>query len=121
MAEIHTTGKEGENLAVEFLKAKGYKILATNWHFGKMEIDIVAQDNDFIVFVEVKTRHSTLYGEPENAVNRDKQRFLVRAAQAFIEIKKIEWEARFDIISVIFSSTGHNINHIPNAFYPTLQ
>lgn len=120
MAEIHETGKNGENIAAGYLKDKGYEILATNWRFGKMEIDIIARNKDFIVFVEVKTRHSTSYGEPEMAVTRDKQRFLVRAADAYIQIKKIQLEARFDIVAVVFSSSGTKINHIENAFYPTL-
>jgi len=120
MAEHLDFGKQGEETAKNFLVGKGYKILDTNWHFGKMEVDIIATDKNFVVFVEVKTRSSTVYGEPEVAVTRDKQRFLIRAADAYIQKKGLINEARFDIVSVVVAHGKTTINHIEDAFYPTL-
>ena len=115
-------GKKGEEIAAEYLQKKGYKILETNWRFGKNEIDIVARDNTgrYVVVVEVKSRHSNYGGEPETAVTRDKQRALIRAANAYIRIKNLQDEIRFDIVSILISKEGEKINHIEDAFYPML-
>ncbi|HNX07026.1 MAG TPA: YraN family protein [Bacteroidales bacterium] len=120
MAEHNDLGKEGEDLVAKFLAEKGYRILARNWRFGKDELDIVAETDSHVVFVEVKTRSNIIYGEPEEAVTTKKQRFLIRAANAYIEKNNCTKEARFDIISVILPSQPVHINHIEDAFYPTL-
>ncbi|MBW6491255.1 MAG: YraN family protein [Lentimicrobium sp.] len=120
MAEHNDLGTIGEDIAVKHLHDNGYIILSTNWRFGKDEIDIIAEKGDFLVIVEVKTRASSGYGEPEVFVNQAKQRFLVRAAQAYLEKNNVEKETRFDIISVILNNTTKKINHIEDAFYPVL-
>ncbi len=120
MAEHTELGKKGEEIALMHLKKNSYKILKTNWRFGKEEIDIIAEKDDYLVVVEVKTRQSTYYGEPEIAVNKQKQKILVRAAQAFVERYSIDLEVRFDIISIIISSDKTITKHIEDAFYPTL-
>jgi putative endonuclease len=120
MAEHNDIGKAGEVLAQRHLKDKGYKILETNWRHGKDEIDIIATNDQYLVIVEVKTRQSNRLGEPEISVNRDKQRFLVRAADAYVQRHNIDIETRFDIISVLLKSENATINHIVDAFYPTL-
>jgi putative endonuclease len=121
MAEHNELGKKGEEMAREYLICKGYKILATNWRFGNDEIDIIASHGSFIVIAEVKTRRTSTFGEPEEFVTKQKQKFLIRATGAFIEQKKINEEVRFDIISVLVSGTRWQINHIEDAFYPTLK
>jgi putative endonuclease len=121
MAEHIETGKTGEARALEFLKEKGYKILDTNWRQGKYEIDIVANDKDCLVIVEVKTRHSTFAGEPEIAVDKQKQRTLIFAANAYIRTNHIVSETRFDIIAVLMNGEEARLHHIPDAFYPTLR
>lgn len=121
MAEHNDTGQKGEEIARKFLAAKGYKILATNWRFGKEEIDIIARHKDFIVIVEVKTRSSAFLSEPDFTVNRNKQRLLVKAANAFLTQKNIDLEARFDIISVLLlPNQPTRIEHLEDAFYPML-
>jgi len=120
MAEHNDIGKAGEVLAQKHLKENGYTILETNWRHGKDEIDIIATDGKFLVIAEVKTRQSNRLGEPEISVNRDKQRFLVRAADAYIQRHNIDLEARFDIISILLKNEKATINHIADAFYPTL-
>lgn len=120
MAEHNDLGKLGEDLAAAFLIEKGYKILFRNWRYMKDEIDIIAETEKYVVFVEVKTRSTAVFGEPEAAITKTKQKYLIRAANAFIEEKNITKEARFDIISVILPSQPVSINHIEDAFYPTL-
>ena len=86
----------------------------------RTEIDIIAQDRDFLVIVEVKTRQSTYFGEPEVFVNKTKQRSLISAANDFIAKRNIDIETRFDIISIVISGDTIHIDHIEDAFYPTL-
>jgi putative endonuclease len=121
MAEHNETGKKGEELAVNFLKKKGYKILETNWRLGGNEIDIIAMDGDFLVVAEVKTRTSNTFGEPEIAVTKEKQKALIRAANAYVRIKQIDKETRFDIVSIILVKDKEQIHHIEDAFYPLIK
>jgi putative endonuclease len=120
MAEHNEFGKAGEEIAADFLIRKGYKILAKNWRSGKNEIDIIALVGETLVVVEVKSRHSNYAGEPEMAVTRDKQRALIRAANAYLNRNGMENEVRFDIVSVLVVKGQENIQHIEDAFYPTL-
>jgi putative endonuclease len=121
MAEHNEFGKRGEEIAAEFLRSKGYEILELNWRRGKLEIDIVAKNGKQLVIVEVKSRHSTYAGEPETAVNREKQRALIRAANAYVLIKKINDEVRFDIISILIRGETQQIHYIEDAFYPMVR
>jgi putative endonuclease len=121
MAEHNEMGQRGEKVAQSFLAEKGYKILNVNWRNRKAEIDIIAMDGDTLVFVEVKTRQSNLYGDPENAVDLKKKRRLIHAANAYVSKYRIENDARFDIISILIEKNATVINHYPDAFYPTLE
>lgn len=114
-------GDTGERIATEYLQSKGYKILNRKWHFGHKELDIVAQDKDMLVVVEVKTRSSIYWEEPKEAVTRKKQRMIVDAADAYVQSHNIELEVRFDIVSILFQGQSHTVEHIEDAFYPTLK
>ena len=118
MADHNDLGKLGEELAVNYLTGKGYKILERNWHNIHKEIDIIAKDGKFLVIVEVKTRQSDEYGEPDIAVTRKKQRMLIAAANAYITRKGLDMETRFDIISIVFREEIPIISHIEDAFLP---
>ena len=120
MAEHNLLGKKGEELARLHLKKKAYQIIATNWRFKGGELDIVARENDTLVFVEVKTRSHEAFERPQDAVTRSKQKRIIRAANAFIEEKNIDLEARFDVISVVINTEGTSIEHIEDAFVPQL-
>lgn len=120
MAHHTDLGKKGENIATAHLIGKDYKILERNWRYVKDEIDIIAETEDFIVFVEVKTRSTSFFGEPEESVNEKKEKFLIRAADEYIIQKDIDKEARFDIISIVIESNKQTVRHIEDAFYPTL-
>ncbi len=118
MAEHNDFGKLGEELAVDYLTGKGYEILERNWRNVHKEIDIIAKGWKFLVIVEVKTRQTDEYGEPDVAVTRKKQRMLIAAANAYITRKGLDIETRFDIISIIFRDGEPVIEHIEDAFLP---
>jgi putative endonuclease len=120
MADIHETGKKGEELAAAFLAEKGYSILETNWQSNHQEIDIIAKHHDILVIIEVKTRKSVFYGEPELFVTRNKQRMIIKAANHYLFKYKLNLEVRFDIVTVIFQGDEPVINHIENAYYPCI-
>jgi putative endonuclease len=111
------TGKKGEELAADYLTKAGYRIVERNYRCVFGEIDIVAEEGDTLVFVEVKSRHSSSYGEPQLAVDYRKQRKISTVALNYIEEKhKQGRNARFDVVSVKLSSSGHAIDLIKNAF-----
>ncbi|MDD2634210.1 MAG: YraN family protein [Bacteroidales bacterium] len=118
MAEHNTLGEKGEELACSYLKEKKYRILARKWRYKHKEIDIIAFYEGIIIFVEVKTRSSDYWGNPEEFVNRRKQKFLIEAAEKYIIEKDFDMEARFDIISVIIGEDETHVEHIEEAFYP---
>ncbi len=120
MADSHSLGKRGEKIAVNHLKSKGYKIIELNWTTGKKEIDIIAEEENYLVFIEVKTRSVDFQLHPRDAVSVPKQRNLIFAAQTYIERNMPEKEARFDIISIIVDGRRFEIDHIEDAFYSTL-
>ncbi len=120
MAEHNELGKQGEEIATKYLRSKGFVVLERNWRFGRNEVDIIASDNTFLVIVEVKTRSSAAFGEPEIFVTRQKQKFLIRATNVYINWKNIDLETRFDIIAITITNSKAKIKHIRDAFYPTL-
>lgn len=110
-------GKKGEDLAVEFLKNKGYIIKKRNFHFGKTgEIDIIAQDKNSLVFVEVKMRSSDAYGDPLLSITASKQRAIRKTAEGYLYVNKItDMECRFDVVTIDIRYTPEKIEHLINA------
>jgi putative endonuclease len=121
MAESHDLGRKGEEAAVAHLKKAGYRILRRNWRSGRIEIDIIAENRDFIVFAEVKTRSEDFREDPKSAVTREKQRSIIFAADNYIKWNSVDKESRFDVITVIMKDDVPEIDHIEGAFYPTLR
>jgi len=118
MAKHIETGKKGEALAVTYLENKGYTILETNWRFSRAEVDIIAMHGEILVFVEVKTRSSDYFGEPEEAVTERKKVLLTDAASMYMEKINHDWEIRFDIISVLLKDVNKpQISHFEDAFF----
>jgi putative endonuclease len=111
-------GDSGEQIAQHYLQKKGYTILAANWRYKRLEVDIIATRPGVIVFVEVKSRVNASFADPEESVNRKKQAFLVSAAHQYLMVNDIDLEARFDVISVTGSLKDHEIKHIEGAFMP---
>lgn len=114
-------GQDGEKIAKEYLIGQGYEVLECNWRYKKLEVDIIAKKGQCIVFVEVKTRKSDTFGEPEIFVTKQKQNFLIAAANAYLVQKDIELESRFDIIAVIKFNNNHSVKHLEAAFYPLVK
>ena len=119
MAKNHEIGLEGERYAVQYLIQDGYEILHQNWRFSRAEIDIICRKGDHLVFVEVKTRSYTYYGQPAESVSEKKERMMMDAANVFMAGIQYEWKFRFDIISIVISPDGnHQIEHVEDAFFP---
>ncbi len=122
MSESSSLGRKGEDLAVSFLSDKGYRIRNRNWKAGRLEVDIIAETGEFIVFVEVKTRSEDFLQSPQDSVTREKQRSLVLAADSYIKWFDIAKQVRFDVITVVARGQTLTIEkHIEDAFYPTLR
>ncbi len=110
-------GKEGENLALEYLIKSGFEIAATNWSANKAEIDIIYMDGDTLVFVEVKTRENDL--SPEKAVTYRKQKLIASAASQYMESIQYEWKIRFDIIAIVHNTNDDfSLMHYKDAYFP---
>jgi putative endonuclease len=114
-----TTGRLGETFAAEYLVRQGYEILEKNYRRQFGEVDIVARDRGTLVFVEVKTRHSHLYGAPVEAVDKRKQRQLSKIAQGYLLSSQLhDTAARFDVIGVTLDKNNQpaQIELIRDAF-----
>lgn len=110
-------GNTGENLAATFLEKHGYKILEKNFRIRAAEIDIIAQKDNTIIFVEVKTRSNIRKGTPAEAVNLHKQKKIIEAASVFLQDEKyFDSACRFDVIEILKAGNAFKVNHIENAF-----
>lgn len=120
MTELRHTefGARGEAIACDALLSKGYSILERNYRWKHLEIDIIALKCEELVFVEVKTRGTAFFGEPYNAVTRTKQKQLIKAANAYIHDKNLDYCSRFDVFSIILNQHERKIEHIEYAFTP---
>lgn len=100
MANHNLTGKEGETLAVDYLKRKGFEILHTNWRYSHYELDIIAKHKEILHFIEVKTRRSLRFGYPEESVTDKKMERLMLAADAFLQ-NNPQWKrVQYDVLSI---------------------
>ena len=123
MAEHNELGKWGEDEAVAFLQEQGYIIVDRDWKIGKRDLDVLAYspDGKMLVVVEVKTRSTHDYQQPEEAVDSRKMRNLAIAANAYVKENKIDKLLRFDIISIVGSNHQlQHIEHLVDAFNPML-
>jgi putative endonuclease len=118
MRSGHALGKAGEDFAAAYLLAQGYRILERNYRFGRIEVDIIARDGQFIVFVEVKARSSIRYGYPEAAIDRKKVNRIARVAAHYMYEKGIEAFMRFDVVALERKGTEWICAHTPDAFFP---
>ena len=112
-------GSKGEQLAADFLSAKGYRIVQRNYFAFKVEIDLIALDESTnqIVFIEVKTLQNDFFQQPYEEVNLKKQRNIIKAADTYLRRHDIDKEARFDVVSIVLKPDAEpEINHIISAF-----
>ncbi|MDR1897658.1 MAG: YraN family protein [Prevotellaceae bacterium] len=116
MSASYDLGKQGEKLAVDFLKNKGYSILEVNWRYQHKELDIIAQYNNELHIVEVKTRTSDFWQTSGDVVKISKQRNMIEAAEAYIYQNNIDLNVVFDIVYILQTKGKDHIELIANAF-----
>ena len=117
MAKHNEIGKKCEQLAVDFLLKKGYDIIERNYRFDRAEVDIIAKQKDTLAIIEVKTRSTADFGNPQDFVKPKQIQRLVKAVDEYVTVNDLDVEVRFDIIAIIKDGTKYNIEHLENAFY----
>lgn len=120
MANHNELGKWGEKVARDYLLTQGYAISGENIRVAGVEIDFIAMKDDAICFVEVKTR-STDFTDPADAIDSRKRSRLVKAADTYMRSYDIPLEPRFDLVLVIGNQNSFTVEHIPDAFLPSLN
>lgn len=117
MSESFSFGREAESRAAIYFKNNGYIIRERNYRYQKAEVDLIAENEEFLVAVEVKARSSTYFGTPESFVNSKKIKLLVMAMDAYARQHHLDLEVRFDIMSYTCQNGQWSYQHIENAFY----
>ena len=117
MAQHNELGKKGEQLAIDYLIENNYVILEQNYRFQKAEIDIIAQKSEVLAVIEVKTRSTTDFGNPQDFVKPKQIRNWVKAIDEYVTTNDLHVEVRFDIIAIVKSKDGFKIEHLEDAFY----
>ncbi len=117
MAKHNELGKKGEQLAVDFLLKKGYDIMERNYRFDKAEVDIIARQKDTLAIIEVKTRSTADFGNPQDFVKPKQIQRLVKAVDEYVNVNDLDVEVRFDIIAIVKQDKAFNIEHLEDAFY----
>lgn len=117
MAQHNILGKKGEDMAAQFLQKKGYKILVRNYRYQKGEVDIIAKKDDLLLAVEVKTRSTPEFGNPQDFVKPKQIQQLVKVVDYYIQDQGLEVEVRFDIVAIIKNNVGTRIEHLEDAFF----
>ena len=116
MDKKQLTGSAGQATAARYLKRHGYTIVGQNYACRFGEVDIIARDSRYIVFVEVKTRKSEAFAAAREYVTVAKQARVQKAAMLWLQSNETELQPRFDVIEVIGQGLAQKINHIENAF-----
>lgn len=113
------TGDMGERIASQYLTSKGYTILERNWRSRHLELDIICQIDEFLVFVEVKYRKNTKFGDPVEFITEQKMRHLSDAAADYMEQSAYSGLIRFDIIGIRPGQADHyKIQHLEDIHFP---
>ncbi len=116
MADHNELGKKGEQLAIDFLIKNNYKILEKNYRYLKAEVDIIAQIGEVLVAVEVKTRSSDYFGDPQDFITPKKIKLLVSAIDFYVIKRELDVEVRFDIIAILHQNNKFTLEHLEDAF-----
>jgi putative endonuclease len=116
LAKHNKLGKDGELIAFMVLQRDGFTVLETNWRFQKAEVDIIAQKDGFLIFIEIKTRGSKKFGNPSDSIDKKKINLYKDAVEGYLEQYPSELEVRFDVVNIIRGKDETEIEHIPNAF-----
>lgn len=106
----------GEKIAQSYLIKKGYEVLETNFYTKRGEIDIIAKKDNYIIFIEVKTRTNFLFGTPAMSINSTKKKHIKAVAKTFLHINRLNiYDVRFDVIEIFINDGKCKINHIKEA------
>jgi putative endonuclease len=116
MAQHNDLGKEGEKIAVEYLQKKGYAILEKNYRYLKAEVDIIAKKEDLLIGIEVKTRTSDYFGNPQDFINKKKIELLTSAINYYVIKNALDVEVQFDIVAILKNNNTIQIEHLEDAF-----
>lgn len=115
----HQLGSKGERIAAAYLRQKGYKILNFNWRYSTLEIDLIAQFQSVIIFIEVKYRSHLRYGEIDQFISEEKIHNLTIAAGHYLDQHSLQSSCRFDVITIRpHSGYQFKIRHFEDAFFP---
>ncbi|WP_460220573.1 YraN family protein [Psychroserpens sp. MEBiC05023] len=117
MAQHNELGKRGEDLAVSHLINNGYTILARNYIYQKAEVDIIAQKGHILSVIEVKTRTSANFGDPQQFLKPKQMQRIIKAVDAFVNTNALDVNVRFDIIAIVMNSKETLLEHLEDAFY----
>lgn len=110
-------GLEAEELARQYLEAKGYQTLAKNYRYQRSEVDLIMKMGNVIVFVEVKMRSNTAYGNPEDFVDDEKTEHFHHVAEYYCDHLAEEADIRFDIVALLKRGNHYQIEHFEDAFF----
>ncbi|QSE98073.1 YraN family protein [Fulvivirga lutea] len=110
-------GRQGEEQAAEYLSKKGYEILAQNYRYKRSEIDLICKHKNLLIFVEVKAKSYTSFGEPELSVDEKKAAKVIEGAEQYIHETNWHGDIRFDVISIVKIKGRFEIKHFEDAFY----
>ena len=117
MATHNELGLLGEQMAIDYLVKQGFTIREQNWYFQKAEVDIIAQKGELLAVIEVKTRSTRMYGDPQDFVSDKKIKLLTKAIDHYIIIEDLDVEVRFDVIAIVKNRYETSINHLEDAFF----
>ena len=117
MAQHNELGKKGEQLAIDFLLKNNYEIIERNYRFDKAEVDVIALKENILAIIEVKTRSTLDFGNPQDFVKPKQIKNLVKAVNEYVLENDLDYEVRFDIIAIVKEKKGYKIEHLVNAFY----
>ena len=117
MGKHNEFGKEGEQIAVDYLKKNGYVVKYKNYRYLKAEIDIIAKKDDVLAIVEVRSRSSNFIENIAETVTPKKIKLLVMAADHYVTDNNLDVEVRFDIITILKNKSQFELEHLESAFY----
>lgn len=117
MAAHNELGHLGEQMAIDFLISKGFIIRERNWRYQKAEVDIIAQTGALLVVIEVKTRSTRFFGDPQEFVKKQKVKLLTKAINNYVIVNDLDVDVRFDIIGVVKNDSEIAIDHLEDAFF----
>jgi putative endonuclease len=115
--QSHQLGIQGEDQACRYLETRGYSIVERNWRYQRAEIDIIAVKGSTLAIVEVKTRSTQSFGDPIGFIGREKIELLRKAANAYVNSKRINLEVRFDFIGIVSSGNQKRLTHVKDACF----